>query len=180
MDELEQIRNRIKERKGIPESNNHKSIVSLFIVVFIIIGVYMYKNDLIDYEEIIKHVNTMPSFILSPFEDTDKLFEETVEVSSSFPYRLIDGHNYTSDNNEIVSLFNGLVVYVGYEDSVYKIIVSYENNIQIVFDNVKVSYVELYDRVLKDDIIGIYDTYFTMTFKENNEDITFEEVIEKY
>ncbi|MBR3841428.1 MAG: hypothetical protein IKM20_09850 [Erysipelotrichales bacterium] len=180
MDELEQIRNRIKERRDIPQSHSLKSFLSLLTISMLFLGFYTYKNELIDYSKMMKYFKTLPSFILSPFEKTSDLFNNTLEVSSSFPYSSIGNDNYTSSNNEVISLFEGLVVYVGAEDNIYKIIISYENNIQVVFDNVKVSYVNLYDRVLRDDVIGTYESYVTITFKENNEDITFEEVIEKY
>ena len=180
MDELNEIRNRIKERKGIPDSSNQKNIFVFMLVLSAFFGFYAYKTELFNINNMSKFIKTLPSFILSPFENTKELFEETVEVSSSFPYSALGDNKYICDNNEVISLFNGLVVYVGYEHNVYKIIVSYENNVQIVFGNVKQSYVDLYDRILKDDVIGVYDEYVTMLFKENNEDITFEEVIEKY
>lgn len=181
MDELDSIRNRIKERREMPQQNSHKGFI-LFLLLCAIGagGYYIYSKD-IGFDTVIIYIKQVPSFILSPFEKTKPIIEkEDPVVASSFPYTSIGDNKFTTDSNEVLSLFDGLVVYVGYEDGYYSIILSYDNNIQVVFNHVVTCYVELYDRVLKNDTIGVYKTYVTMDFKENNEDITFEEMLEKY
>lgn len=180
MDEIENVRNRIKERRYVEQNYKASKLVFLVVCMGLVSLIYLNDKGIVEIENISTYKDSLIGFILTPFEKTNKNNDSEIEVAGSFPYTCLDDNMFISTNSEVVTLFDGLVVYVGEENNNYMVIVSCDNDVQIVYENLNSINVNLYDRVVRDSVIGMYDQYVVMRFKENNNDVSFERILEKY
>lgn len=198
MKEQKHIRNRITQRHGNRYSSYHQSspsalsrlyrlMISIMIVVLLALGTLTFMRTPM-YQEVknvtISLVPQLTKMVTSsflarwiPFERWLPLKEEVPVVANSVYMAGSQNGYYTSEGNQAISLFDGLVVYIGEENGSRWIVVHHDNALYTTYGNLDQVNVKIYDRIMKSDILGTYLDEIQLAFLYQNNDISYEEAI---
>lgn len=184
MNEIEEIRNRFKKRKGKLKPLDDTKFKSLYntmirFMVILIVGLFLASYSKTN------EINALMSRVL----DSEKYyiatnwiqtnlfsFVESEVVSQSISYVPLGEDEYTNYTNQVESLASGRVVYAGYQDMMgYYITVLLENNVQVTYSGMDTVSIDLYDRVEANQIIGTYQESIVLLFEYLGEVISYEE-----
>ena len=175
MENVKSIRSRINKSKKKIIFNVLSAICA---VLSIVLGVLIYmkkdenatflKNNFNINANFANTNNKISSYLDSLF--TFRLTNnKTQPVASVVNYLHASEENYfTCESNQIPALDAGIVYYVHQEEnSLYSILVEYQNDIVAAYYNVQNPIVKVYDQIKKGDYIASYETSFKALFKKN-------------
>lgn len=201
MKELKHIRNRIQHRQGSrgyqPHSNRYPSdhrpnwfyrIVVTAMVIMLFVLIHATTKNTVYYQEAAKVATQLKNTIVNsistsfiakfiPFEDWfQPKKEQPVSANQYYKQGSQEGY-YTSEGNEAVSLYDGLIVYIGDEKGKKWIVVHHDNELYATYGSLQEVHVKLYDRIKKGDRIGSFQTEIQLEFLYNSNEITYEEAL---
>ena len=180
MDEIEKIRRRITKDKN---QRGFLFFTNCFLGVLIIILsslIYMKKDPQGSF--IKKIFNENVSF--EKFnEGVNKLFQtlivykgnEVNEVDSKVNYIEHGNNYYSTSSNNVPSLNDGTIIFIGQENEEVSLIIQYDNGvIASYFDLYDIRYAT-FDEVNRNEILGTYIENFRVLFKKGNKLLTLQD-----
>lgn len=181
MDDLKNVRKRIRNRRYNIEENVHRSFslfkmlyhgVLLLMCACVLVLAFLLNQKL--------HIVKLPSAIQNfqvgsvanwlPFEKWFSLKDE--RVSSTSAYKLLENNKYTNGTNTANALMDGVVLHVQKNaDAKSSVSVKQDNGVVSTFANLNDVQVKENERILKDKPMGTYTSYITIDFLKENKKI---------
>lgn len=201
MEKIDEIRNRIQNRRGSnkdvavdieefekkhakPSKLYKMSMLILVIMaMFLSVAVYAKKDENGDFlqEKLGINVNfiSFNKFInnLLDFRTVDKI-TNSVAVSNIPNYVHMGNDMYVNGGSEVTSVDDGVVTYIYRDESGYLVIVENDSGFRSVYSNLIDVSVKVNDRIYFESIIGLMEEKVNIVFSENNEKITYEQVLQ--
>lgn len=182
MDDLKHARKRIQNRRyNLPEEEKHRSF-SLFRILYHLVMLVMcacivvlalllnQKLNLVKLPAVIEHLHIEDVGNWLPFENWFSLKDESVMAKPS--YTLLKDNQYTNGTNTVNSVFDGVVVHVQKNaDGKSSVSVKQDNGVIATYANVSDVQIKQDERVLKDNAMGTYTTYVSITFLKDNKQV---------
>lgn len=199
MERLDDVKNRIKNKKNIEEkkeSNKIQKLVTKFIVVFVIfiLGTFFVRSNSNIKKAVFENVynknlsfayfkniyNTYIGSIL-PFQN---IFEEKKVFNEKLEYKSLSKYNKgvklkLSDNYPIPAIKGGIVIYSGNKDNMGNtIIIQQTDGIDVWYGNLSNTTMKLYDYVEDNAIVGeAKNNELYMIFQKSGVEIDYKEVL---
>ena len=107
----------------------------------------------------------------------EKWMGEQLLPVSSVNYRLIENQYYETDQHEVVSVDDGIVIYVGQQDSGQFIMVRQDNGVLSTYGLLNEVFVFVDDRVKKGTLIGKSEHEVYLDFSYEGQSISYEEAL---
>lgn len=188
MGDLDEVRARMAKRKM--ESTNQKVLtdkqfnrlyrfaLSTMCLCITILGVASYAKQNPEVQSYLKeNINFSKVgqwfdanvLTMIPFFDT----KDSKSVSGSVLYDDLGNHFYKSDDMKLNAINSGIVTSIQGN----QVIVSQDNGIQVTYGNLAEIKVGLYDHVSRGELLGMYDTKFSMQFSKGEESVSYEEAL---
>lgn len=201
MKELEEIRNRIQNRRvgsqeviidveevGKKYSKPSKIYkMSMFILIimamFLSVAVYAKKDENGKFLEEKLGINVnFASFNsvmnnLLNFRVVDTITSD-IPVSNVPNYVHMGNDLYVNGGSEVKSIDDGVVTYVHGDEYGYLVIVENDSGFRSVYSNLIDVSVKVNDRIYFDSIVGTVEEKVNITFSKNNEKITYEQALQ--
>lgn len=195
MREIDEVRDRIQQRKGF-ESRVHqkKKRTPLFsllylITIFSMIAGCLYlgylineEKHFIDQDKLIGSIQTkMKELDLSkftmwlPFEKWFK--EDTNQVVSNISYIAYRDDYFFGDSNKAAAIDDGIVIYCSEQDSGKIVMVKQDNGIIATYGALTDVQCAENDRILKGTVLGTFDEAIFLQFYLNGDKISYEEAV---
>lgn len=202
MKELEKIKSRIQNRRGVSQEviidveeiekkyskpSKLYKVSMLFLVVmatFLSVAVYAKKDENgkflkeklginVNFSSFNKTLNK-----LLDFRVVDNINYNITPVSNVPDYVHMGNDLYVNGGSEVTSIDDGVVTYIASDQFGYTVIVENDSNFRSVYSNLLDVSVKVNDRVYFDSIIGVVEEKVKIVFSQNNEKISYEQVIE--
>jgi hypothetical protein len=164
---------------------------SLCILCSIALGVLIYgKNDVngkwikenfgieVSFSKVNSYISKYTNYILD-FDIFDFLNKDQA-VTYVPSYQCVGENTYQSYSNEITSIGEGTVVYVGESNGANIIIIQHDLGYTATYSGIEDILVHKYDRVEDKASIGISFEPIKIEFSKDNKEMTYEEVIELF
>lgn len=196
MKDINEIQNRIKNKKVIKENNNINNFIIKFFIIIITFCVLTIsiKKDINLKNNIYNNIyNSNFSFAylkniynkyignILPFQNIfqeKKVFNEKLEYKSKSRYN--KGVKLTlRDNYPIPIIKDGIVIFVGNKEKLGKtVIIQGSDGIDIWYSNLSNTNIKLYDYVEKNTIVGeAKNNELYMKFQKNGVEIDYKEIL---
>lgn len=186
MQDLEEVRARIAKRKAMNSRRQvlgdrqfnylyRFAITTMSLCVFILglasyakqnPKVAMYLKENLDFS---KASTWIDDHVLSviPFFD----WQEDVPVAVNEVYEVLDNGQYRGNSSTIHAVYSGIVTSLGEN----QVIISQDNGVQAVYEDLSEVQIQLYDHVRQGDNIGAYEGQFGMKFTKDGQEVSYEE-----
>lgn len=189
MNDLNDVRKRIKRRRNVFDNEDKKSSFSLFrlfyhmimavmcICVLVLALLLNQKLNLIKLPAFMSdlHIESITNWL--PFEDWFSLKEEAVSATPA--YTQVSDNHYTNGTNTAYNAYHGVVLHIESDSKKLKTVtLKQDNGVVSVYGNLKETNVQEDERILKGKILGTYDTYVTIDFLKDNKTITYDKAFE--
>lgn len=202
MNELDEIKNRIHNRKGKSRDVNVELVevekkyskpskfykISMCCLVimamFLSVAIYARKDENgkflkdklginINFASFNKTLNKLLNFrAVNTVSNGDKLV-------ANVPSYIHTGNDmYISNSNEVKSIDDGIVTYIYEDETGYLVIVENDSGFRSVYSNLLDVSVKVNDRIYFDSIIGNVEESVKIIFSKNNQVLTYEQVVE--
>lgn len=166
MEDLEEVRRRISQKKQQPVLTNHsfsrfyKFAISVMTSIAVIIagGCILKTYPNIDLEAHI--LSLLPSFFT----------KEELPVNQLISYQQLGNNQYTSNDACVYAASEGVVI----NCSENSITVLYENGVSANYKGLATCFVEKNDHLTKDEKIATFENYFELILTENGQQISYE------
>lgn len=188
MNDLNDVRKRIRNRRTSNEMEEKKSSFSLFRIFYHLIMVVMCICVLVLALLLNQKMNwvTLPAYIEKlhlesiaswiPFDSWFSTKDKTVATTHS--YQLLNDNQYTNGSNQATTLMAGVVGYIqSSENGYYTITIKQDNGVITTYGNLKDVQIKENERIIKDSIIGTYETFITLDFMRDNQTIPMNEAV---
>lgn len=201
MRELEEIKNRIQNRRNSSKevdveiveiekvyskpSKIYKIAMFVLIITALFMSVAVYakkdengnflKNTLginVNFSSFNKVVNSILDFRV-----VDSITTGDTPVSNVPNYVHMGNDIYVNGGSEVTSIDDGVVTYIYSDESGYLVIVENDSGFRSVYSNLMDISVKINDRIYFDSIIGVVQEEVKIVFIQNNEKITYEQVL---
>ena len=187
MEDIDDIKNRIYKRKSGVLKDHHFNhfynfMIKMMVMLALVIGVgsfvkYAPNNNMINtfLDDMIGRLN------IDDFIDRNDGSNETVEVVQKDSYVHLEDNFYTNHSNEGISLMDGIVIESGKGDILGNYITVLNDDIKVTYGCLDELFVDQYDEVIKDMVIGTYSDKIMIIFSKGDKEIdysTFEELAE--
>lgn len=182
MNDVEDIRNRIKNRRSGVEKRKHQfSIFNVFYrCVMVGMGICVIVLALLVNEKV--NIIKLPAFMAQikldnigqwiPFEQWFSLKDRA--VSSVPSYIPISENKYQNGSNTSYAVYDGIVLHIQQHKNLkFSITLKQDNGVIATYGNLNEVQVQKEDRVLKSKAIGVYEDYVTIDFMLNHKDIPY-------
>lgn len=189
MNDIESIRKRMKQRKGVNKPLNDKNFKNVYngmiksmVVLLIGIGVVTYTKIYPD--------NDLKAWILNDanFKSatswiSNNVFgflpkQEDLTVNKTVLYTRVDDSHFKSASNEVVNFEKGKVVYTGSDATMGAyVVVLFENDVQVTYSGLQDVFVSLYDTVDEGMVLGTYESKFILLFERLGKEMSYETYI---
>ncbi|MFV0394948.1 MAG: M23 family metallopeptidase [Coprobacillaceae bacterium] len=186
MNDIDDIRKRMKKRKGVNKplnDRNFKSVYNVMIkgMVVLLIGL-----------SVITYVKLNPNTSIKEYILNDEYFssvtdwisnamlgflpkDEDLKVSSDVMYTHVEDDYYKNNSNEVINFEKGKVIYTGTQEEMGSyIVVLFENDVQVTYSGLQEIFVSLYDTVDQGMVVGTYNEKFTLLFERLGKEISYE------
>lgn len=188
MNDLNDVRKRIRNRRTTYDTEEKKSSFSLFrlfyhlimvvmcICVFVLALLLNQKMNWVTLPAYIEklHLESIASWI--PFDSWFSIDDK--QVASTQNYQLINENQYTNGSNQARTLAAGVVGYIqSSENGIYTITIKQDNGVITTYGNLKDVQIKENERIVKDSVIGTYETFITMDFMKDNQTIRMDEAV---
>lgn len=201
MKELDEIRNRIQNRRGSSQevvidveevekkyskpSKLYKMSMLILVIMamFLSVAVYAKKDENGKFLEEKLGINVnFASFNkvmnnLLDFRVVDTIADD-VPVSNVPNYVHMGDDLYVNGGSEVTSIDDGVVTYIYSDESGYLVIVENDSGFRSVYSNLIDVSVKVNDRIYFDSTIGIIEEKVNIVFSKDNEKITYEQVLQ--
>lgn len=107
-----------------------------------------------------------------PYENLFKFYDN--QVSTSIKYQHLSDNYYVNGTNSCVSLFDGVVVQV----NTNTIIMYHDNGVKITYSNLNDVMVQVDERILKGQAIGVFEESVQLNFEKDGEILDYESVLQ--
>ncbi len=187
MNEVEYIKRRMKQRKKHVLNDRHfKKFYNLTIKIMVamVIGIStmtyfkihpnhtMLKQFLFQNIEMEQFKQTFTKWLM-PFL---KLESFDIPVVERVDYQHIEKNLYKSNSNEVKTLDEGTVVYIGNQDILGNYLtIQGISGVKITYGKISHLDMELYDYVKMNETIGSYDENIMIIFEYGGKEISYEE-----
>ena len=202
MSELDEIKNRIHNRKGRSKEVNvdvvevdkkyskpsklYKISMCCLILMAMFLSVAIYARK--DEEGIILKDKFGININFSTFNKTlNKLLNfravNTInsgdQLVANVPSYIHTGDDlYISGSSEVKSIDDGIVTYIYQDETGYLVIIENDSGFRSVYSNILDISVKVNDRVYFDSVIGTVEESVKIVFSKDNQILTYEQVIE--
>lgn len=199
MQNKEQIRNRIAQRRGKnPIEDKKSNYKSILVFLILMLTLYYYgntielttsSNNALGYLKsyangvnniigvMTKEISKLPLAKYLPF-DVELENNDHQAVSSNSYYLSTENIGYyTNDTKQIYCIDKGIVVYVNDDYENRYIIVSQDNGVSVTYSNINIINVDLYDRLEKGMVMGSFSETIKLECLKNGVSISYESVI---
>ena len=192
MNEIDIVRNKIKNKKSQIVKKNHFGLINKFLVVVLltIITLILLKSNSNFKETFYKQVyektfsfpyikNLYQKYFGSPVvleEETKQVFNEALNYNSKEKYK--DGVMLLVSKEYVVpSISGGMVVYVGEKEGYGKtVIIEQTDGVEVWYGNVNSS-LKMYDYVEKGSSVGLANEKLYLVFKKDGNILNYEDYI---
>lgn len=190
MDYRKQCRQRIRQRRfsGVKRKNESYfvktlyTLIMLFLLVasMILTGLIYQQNgfDLL-VSNIKKVAEPLQLYRLSQWIPFENWFgnKNTVSVSLNTHYTLKENHFYDAENHQVISIDDGIVIYMDKQESGYLIMVKQDNGVLVTYGAMSEVHVNENDRILKGQILGLCQEAVYLDFSLNGITLDFDEAL---
>ena len=202
MSELDEIKNRIHNRKGRSKEVNvdvvevdkkyskpsklYKISMCCLILMAMFLSVAIYARK--DEEGIILKDKFGININFSTFNKTlNKLLNfravNTInsgdQLVANVPSYIHTGDDlYISGSSEVKSIDDGIVTYIYQDETGYLVIIENDSGFRSVYSSLIDVGVKVNDRIYFDSVIGVVEEQVKIVFSKDNEKITYEQVLE--
>ncbi|MEG0506361.1 MAG: M23 family peptidase [Longicatena sp.] len=190
MDDLKNIRKRIKSRRYHEADEEKHHSFSLFRFLYHLVMLMMclsvlalalllnQKLNLIKLPTVLTNfkIENLASWL--PFENWFSLKE--VAVVSKQAYTLLKDDQYANGSNSAFSIYDSVVLHVKKaSDNKYSVTLKQDNGVVSTYGNIKEASVKQDERILKGKPVGTFDNYVTLNFLKDNNKITYDAALQK-
>ncbi len=193
MNYRERCRQRIKSRRSYTSYNrdqNHlvRSLYSLVILFLLgstlVLGNLIYEKNGFEVlaSNIQKIIEPLQAYRISnfiPFENWFNFDEDTITTSLVSHYHDLGNQYFEATNNQVVSVDDGVVLYVATQATGNLVLIKHDNGIMATYGAMSDVHVDEDDRILKGQILGLTNGAVYMDFSDNGTTISFSDVIIK-
>ena len=102
---------------------------------------------------------------------------DDIEVSSKQKFVKVSEFYYTNDDKTCYSFDKGTVISISEEDKGYQIMVKHDNGYIGIYEELDATSVKEYDRINKDDKLGVFEVEFALYFVKNGTTYSYEDII---
>ncbi len=168
--DIDKYRRRIQARgTNINTTNKHRGLFSkmyTFVIVgllgfTIVLGNMIHQQNgftilFANVETILEPLQTYRLSEWIPFENWFSFGkEETITTSLLAHYEHIENQFYSLSNGQVISLNDGVVIYVSSQESGHLVMVKQDNGILVTYGAMQEVHVNQNDRILSGDILGL-------------------------
>ncbi len=191
MNYKDSCRQRIQSRRGYSNYKDKNiflkslySIVMLFLLVStVVLGDLINKNNgfdtlLANLNSIIKPIQTFELGNWIPFENWFAQ-DNAVEVSVSSHYEELENQYFEALNNQVVSVDDGIVLYVASQATGELVLIKQDNGIIATYGSMNEIHVDEDDRILKGQILGLTEEVVYLDFNDNGNEISYMDALER-
>lgn len=187
MDDIDDIKNRIYKRKNKVLKDCHfNRFYNFMIKMMVMLALVISVGSFVKYSPNINIVHTFLDDIIGRLEANDFInpnntIDENVEVVKNDLYVHLEGNFYTNHSNEGISLMDGVVVESGKAEILGNYITVLNDDIKVTYGCLDELFVNQYDEIIKDMVIGTYSDKIMIIFSKGDKEIdysTFEELSE--
>lgn len=171
MEDLEEVRRRISQKKQAPVLNNHsfnrfyKGAISFMLTVALVLAAGC-VTKLYPEINVIDYVDTHILSLLPSLK-----FEKKLEVNQIVAYQKINQNQYISNDANVYALEDGIVI----ESENFQITILYDNGITASYKQLATCSVEKNDRITRNEKLATYENYFEMILNKDGVEIQYEE-----
>ncbi len=186
MNDLDEIRKRISQRKGRTLTDHH--FTKLYNAMMKLMVVMLVGLAVLSYVKISPNGTYIKDYILNSdyYESvslwiSQHLFVNTndLNVSTYVAYTHISDNYYTSSSNEVLNFDSGRVIYVGNQDLLGNYVtVLLSNGVEVTYGQMNDIFVSVYDSVEASTILGTYDDRLMMVFTKDDDEIDYTTFLE--
>ena len=196
MSELKQIRKRIASRRRQPSRRrvvSHKS--PLFAIVYGLamlamggacLGLGWMINEKTQWlpaqqtrqlvEQVVQKLNLDSIAAWIPFENW---FARSEPVASTVFYQPLEGQFYQPSNgNQVQCLMDGVVLYIGSQDSGKLVMVKQDNGVLATYGALQDVQVKLNDRLLRGSVLGSVEQAVFLDFSRQGQSVSLQQAME--
>lgn len=187
MDDLKNVRKRIKNRRFDGNEKPH-SPISLFRIVYHLVMLVMcacvvvlallvnQKLNLVEMPSVITNFKVEDLGSWLPFENWFSLKDEAVSATPS--YTLLKDDHYTNGTNTANAASDGVILHIQKnKDGKSSISMKQDNGIVATYANLDEVTMKQDERVLKGTAMGTYTSYVTLTFLKDNQKISLDDAL---
>lgn len=189
MNYRKKCRQRIRQRRfsGVKRNENYfvKTLYTL-VMIFLLVATIALTNliyqqngfDLL-VANIKKVAEPLQLYRLSQWIPFENWFNstKTTTVSLTTHYSLQEDHFYDAENQQVISIDDGIVIYTDKQDSGYLILVKQDNDVLVTYGAMSEVHVNENDRILKGQILGLCQEAVYLDFSLNGITIDFDEAL---
>lgn len=197
MSEIKHIRKRISSRRSRPRSprseNQHSffftAVYSVTIIAMVsacfglgwMINGKLHLFDTAGAEKVWRGLtDKLDLQSLSGWIPFESWFAENKNepVAANVSYQLISDHYYTSSaGNQVPSLMNGVVLYIGSQDSGQLVMVKHDNGVLATYGALEDVQVKLNDRIMKGVVLGTARDAVYLDFTAQGQPLSLEQAL---
>lgn len=179
MDDLKNVRKRIKSRRYTTQPEEKHSPFSLFRILYHFVMLMMcvcavvlvillnQKLNLVKMPAVLENFKIEDYAKWLPFENWFSLKDEAVSATPS--YTLLKDDQYSNGTNTAYTIYDAVVLHVQQgEDGRSVVTLKQDNGIISSYGNLKDVTIKQDERILKGKMLGTYDSYVVLTFLKDN------------
>ena len=172
MDDLDEIRKRIQQKKQQPKLTEkgfgklyHFAISTMTIIALVLFGGCIVKSypslDVMTYID--QHILALlPKISLDQYEP----------VAQPIQYQVLGQNMYKNSDEYVYAFDNGVVI----DNAEGKLTILYQNGISAIYSNFAQINVKKYDKITKNEKLGTYENQFQMVLKKDGALLKYEDV----
>lgn len=185
-----QCRQRIRQRKyyGVKKRNESYFIKSLYtlIMIFLLVASMILTNLIYQqngFDVLVSNIKKVSEplqlYRLSQWIPFENWFNHKAATPVSFTthYTLKEDHFYEAENHQVVSIDDGIVIYMDKQESGYLVLVKQDNQVLVTYGAMSEVHVNENDRILKGEVLGLCQNVVYLDFSLNGITIDFDEAL---
>ena len=176
MDNYDNIKKRIINRKRQTLTDSHFNLFYNFMIKFMVIIVVCLS--IASYIKVSPNMSQINTYLFNNDYLNHLFNREKVNVSKQVYYEHLHNNYYTNYSNEVLNIKEGRVVYIGEQELLGQYVtIMLHNNIEITYGNLIDVSVDLYDEVKTNESIGTYNDELMIVITQNDKEISYEELL---